>query len=193
MNATQLAAVVRAAGVKRYWGDGPRPLNLPGAVANAQWSAPRVHEQLSTDGGSTWRTGSGTIVLEPTPAQLAAGIRVLEISPDEAYGSIATLHDAAVAAGWSAVIAQSRYLSEPATGGAVERRGRRLEKVVQSLRVARGPVRAYGLWEFDVERAKWSPIGGRVGIVTDDGMRGQVVINVTQLEKLIKNTEGSEK
>ena len=72
------------------------------------------------------------------------------------------------------------------TSGAQERRGRRLERVVQSLRVQRDPVRAYGVWEFDVERSKWSPQGGRAGLATARGLMGIVDLNVTQLEKLIK-------
>lgn len=179
MDAAGVAGVMLAAGVRRWWGDGPRPLGMPGAVPTVidytrRWPADQVRRE------------TGTIVLEPTPAQLAAGIRVIEIGADEAYVGAAKLYDAALAAGWAARIAQSRYLTEPATSGAIERRGRRLERVVQSLRVRRDPLRAYGCWEFDCERAKWSAQGGRVGVMMDKGLTGIVAVNVTQLEKLIK-------
>lgn len=172
-----VAEAALAAGVKRWWGDGPRPLNVPGSAPSAidytrRW--PAEPELVRT------------IVLEPTPAQLAAGVRVIEIGADEAYNSIATLYDTAVGRGWAAQIAQSRYLSTPMTSGDLARRGRRLERVVQSLRVQRGPVRAYGVWEFDVERSKWAPQGGRVGLMTAQGLMGIVDLNVTQLEKLIR-------
>lgn len=164
-----------------------RTLHMPGAaVLHTDYRSPAYWAALRRADvpGET-----GTVVLEPTPAQLAAGIRVIEISADDAYAPLASLYDAARLVGWMAQIAQSRYLSEPGTGGKVERRGRRLEKVVQSLRVQCDPVRAYGMWEFDVERAKWSAAGGRCGIVTPEGMAAVMPLGVKGLERLIKGSE----
>lgn len=136
---------------------------------------------------------TGTVVLEPTPAQLAAGVRVVPIPDSEAYGPIAKLAELARARGWAAVIAQSRYLSEPINAGDAARRGRRLEKVVQSLRLARGPVRAYCVWEFDTERAKWEAQGGRYGFAVPGGaIVGQAPCSVTALRDLIMRMGGAE-
>ena len=186
----RIAQIARAAGAPHWWGDGERPWTGPKPVHVAEVRGDMYARKWA---GEQVIRETGTVILEPTPAQLARGERVLFVATGEAYSAIATLHDVAVAHGWAAQIAQSRYLAAPMTGGDVDRRGRRLETVVQSLRVQRDPVRAYGIWEFDVERAKWTPQGAGVGVMMESGMAGVTTLNITGLEEIIKGKARTKK
>lgn len=191
MNRDEVASVMLKAGVRRWWGDGLRPLNMPAAVPVSQWRAVREADEARRiaviQGPVSGLRDTGTIVLEPTPSQIERGQRVIEIGADDAYAPVARLRDLAVLHGWSALISQSRYLTEPSNLVEASRRARRLEKVVQALRIARGPVRAWAAWEFDVEKAAWSAQGGQSGLLTPDGTAvvARVDLSVTQFEVLI--------
>lgn len=176
---TAVAAAAARAGVSRWWGAGPRPLNIPGSVPNAQ---SRHIAELRGDmyarawGQTRVSRATANVVLEPTPAQLAAGVRVLEIADHDAYGPIAVLAEKArvQVEPWGVVIAQSRYLKDGTS-----------ERIVQSLRVRRDPVRAWHCWEFTVETARWGAQGGMMGFLVGSGIVARTPVNVTQLEELI--------
>lgn len=180
---TVIAAAAIRAGVKRYWGDGPRPLNLPGATPNAQWAGPReMHAHAVVAGGAVSLKDTGTIVLEPMPAQIERGQRVLWV--DETSQSTAmTMLRWAREHGWDARLSRSRYLSEPTNAGELSRRGRRLEVETVALRLFKDPAGIYLCWSFDVERAKWTPADGlayaRIGERVQ--MLGPVSITTAQI------------
>lgn len=183
MDHTAMAAAAARAGARQWWGSGPRPLNLPGAVPNAQ----------STTIAAVSRERAvpphGPVVLEPTPAQIARGQSILWVD-ETPCGSASQLHKLALAAGWEARLSRSRYLSEPSNRGTESRRGRQLEHETVALRLARGVIRAWFVWDFDVERARWSPAEGQTAVLQPNGMLfGGRTVSVTELKAVISWTD----
>lgn len=125
------------------------------------------------------------VVLEPTMAQLARGERVCWVE-STTCGGAARLRKAALGNGWEARLSRSRYLSTPTNAGALERRGRRLEVETVALRLAKGPIRAWFTWSFDVERGRWSADGGQFGAIMPNGrLAGVTGVTIERLEVII--------
>jgi len=103
------------------------------------------------DGGPDVLSPRGTIVLEPTRKQLAAGVRMLVVD-DTTCANARDLRALADRHGWSTVFTRSRYQTAVATQG--KRKGQRHDVETVALRlwsVERAMV-GYAAWEFDVER-----------------------------------------
>jgi hypothetical protein len=157
----ELMEAARLAGVRQWWGDGPRPLNLPGADPTSAVFRGEPYRRRVDDHAALVTP----LILEPTPAQLARGERVLWIEQTSAKTAMAMMNWAN-AHGWSARLSRSRYLTAPISGGQTDRRGRRLEVETVCLRLRREPqgvlcgtAAALG-WNFDMERRRWKPSGG---------------------------------
>lgn len=120
----------------------------------------------------------GVIILEPTPAQIARGERVLWIESSSQRTAMSMLRWGR-ANGWTGGLTRSRYLSEPPTGGDVSRRGRRLETETVALRLTKGITLIYLRWDFDVERSTWKPDGGLTAQREGAGWGGLRVISIT--------------
>lgn len=181
-----LAAMAKAAGIPNWWGSGPRPLNMPGAQPHEQ--SRHIAELRAGAYERAWggqeRRETGTIVLEPTPAQLAQGIRVLYI-PETSQSTAMSMMRWAREHGWTARLSRSRYLTEPTNAGPLDRRGRRLEVETLALRLESGAARAYLIWEFDVERGKWSSSGGRCAAVLGGRLVSQWPVSVTGMQVMM--------
>lgn len=181
-----LMEAARTAGVKRWWGDGPRPLNHPASDPTtvnyrtpAYWRRVGDHSMLITP-----------ILLEPTQAQLERGVRVLYIEHTSQRTATA-IRAWALAHGWDARLSRSRYLSAPTNAGAAERRGRRLEVETLRLRLRREPVDGAGGiaaalgWEFDIEQAKWKVSGGVVGDITVGGVANVRSVGIDAMQVIM--------
>lgn len=163
VSADQVAVAAIGARVRRWWGDGARPLNLPGADPT----------RVDNRGERYWHRIDdhavllAPIILEPTPAQVERGERVLWIETTSQSTAMRMMAWAR-AHGWDARLSRSRYLSAPTNSGAVARRGRRLEVETVCLRLRREPRGVVAgtagalLWEYDMERRAWKPKGGVV-------------------------------
>jgi hypothetical protein len=193
----EVMLAARRAGVKRWWGDGARPLNLPGADAMAQdyrgpayWRRVGDHAELMTP-----------LILEPTPAQIARGERVLWIETTSQRTAMSMM-TWACEHGWSARLSRSRYLSVPSNMGAAERRGRRLEVETVCLRLRKEPLGVVAgtaaalVWEYDMERKAWKPSNGVVAdIVSATGqLRDVRPVTITAMQVIMgmKSEEGKE-
>jgi hypothetical protein len=187
-SAYALMAVARQAGVKRWWGDGPRPLNMPGADPMAQ----------DYRGAAYWRRVDDhssiivPIILEPTPAQIERGESVLWIEQTSQRTAMSMLNWAREH-GWGARLSRSRYLSAPVNSGAADRRGRRLEVETVCLRLRNEPqgvvagIAGALTWEYDMERKAWKPMGGVVADVVPGTMALRDVrsVAITQMQVIM--------
>lgn len=121
-------------------------------------------------GPAYWRRVEGlgaarSVILEPTPAQLAAGVRVLPFE-GELPKTAADLVALAGRAGWSAMATRSRFLDVPAVSG--KYKGQYAEKVCAAIRLEHRGRMLIGaaFWLFDVTAGAWK---------ADDGLMAQVV------------------
>lgn len=130
---------------------------------------PRAYErrwvQETIDGNGDVIGPRGTLVLEPTAAQVRAGVRML-IVDDTPCPNARKLRDAAVEHGWAAMLTRSRFLSAQVTVG--DRKGRRHEVEAIAVRMTHveRSLAAYAVWLYDVERGSWSFDGAAVVAVT---------------------------
>lgn len=138
------------------------------------------------------------VILEPTPAQIARGSRVLYVESTPCGGA-SSLHKAALANGWTARLARARHLSVPSNAGEESRRGRALECETVSVRLyhEERALAGWAVWLYDCERAAWSPDGAQVARVTGGGVTGVRSIMLTKLERIVKGlpeelTEGEQ-
>lgn len=123
----------------------------------------------------------GPVLLEPTPAQLAQGVRILEIEQTSQVTAMRMLRWAREN-GWGAALTRSRYLAEPKTGGEESRRGRRLEVETVALRLHNETVWAYARWDFDMERGRWGAGDCLTAWIGPAGLVGLRSVNVTGLQ-----------
>lgn len=129
-------------------------LNAPGAMpALINREARNAHIER------VWREGltgedKTPIVLEPTPAQIASGRRVLWLSHSSS-SSVEGLMAKAASHGWDAGMSRSRYLSAYVISG--RNKGRRVEHEVHCVRLRhRGRMLiGHASWEIEVDGGGW--------------------------------------
>lgn len=92
-------------------------------------------------------------ILVPTPAQLAAGVRVVDADPDTWPAQVGLAVKRAEKAGWSWRVSYSHFLAVPPTGGADA--GQWVDTHSMVVRLSREWVgRAWGAWH-GTERLGW--------------------------------------
>ena len=121
--------------------------------------APGAYErrwvQATVDGGEDVIGPKGTIVLEPTAAQLAAGVRMLAVD-ETSCGPAKSLRAVAMGAGWSTLLTRSRFLSAVAVQGGRKGRRHEIETIALRMWMIDPAIVAYATWHFDVERGRWA-------------------------------------
>lgn len=162
-----------------------KTLHAPGAaVLSTNYRTPAYWATVSP----ATAKNVGVILLEPTKAQLARGIRVLWIS-QTSCAPAAALWKLAEPLGWLGGLSRSRYLSEPPTGGAEDRRGRRLERETVAVRLRHEArlMAAWAVWEFDVERATWSADTAQIGyLMPAAGLAGVRSVQFPELSAIVR-------
>lgn len=165
----------------------PRPLNMPGAEPT----------RVNYRGDMYWRRWAAdqpepkqpVTLLEPTPAQLGRGQRVLWLERST-YGPVNKLAELAVRSGWTAFIARSRYLDELQTA-AGRLKGLRPTREMHTVRFESRPrmLAGWAGWVFTEELAQWKTVGGQIATLATWQPRAILrirTLGVTELESVIK-------
>lgn len=124
-----------------------RPLNHPAARPTVVDYRGEAYWARTRWGDEQRKPKPVPIVLEP----LGREILWVDETPCR---SAALMRTKGLAAGWDARLSVSHFLDVPPVSG--KHKGQWVEKRSVALRLARGDVRAYGIWHLDVEAGKWA-------------------------------------
>lgn len=125
------------------------------------------------------------LILIPSPADLAAGRRVIVVEEDEIPRSVRAFRDATIAGGWSAQVTYSHFWDvPPATGRWAGRWVPKHMMCVRFWHLGRR-LRGYATWVCSDDgsgAARWSSDGGQVQII---GQWPSGELGIRQIERLI--------
>lgn len=164
-----------------------RPINMPDAEpTRVRYRDERYWQAVDARPVSG---GSGVVVLEPTPAQLAREQRVLWIETS-AHKPVRDLAELARRHGWWAGIARSRFIDEVQTA-AGRLKGQRPTREMVTVRFEHpGRMLAgWAGWLYTEQVAEWATKGGQVAILATWQPRAILSIQtlgVTEIENVIK-------
>jgi hypothetical protein len=162
-----------------------RPLNMPGAVPTAvDYRTPAYWSRV--DGHTPVKVAP--VILEPTPAQIERGQRVLwvETSPSKSVRDFAEL---CRAHGFWAGISRSRYIDVPVVSGRLAGQRPTCENHVVRFDSQVRMLTGWACWRYTEELEEWKAEGGQVAQIVTWEPRAMLrprTLGITELEIVIQ-------